>query len=159
LTGEDWTPGENVNIVVDDEDGDVFERDVTVTADEYGSIRDEFQLPNTFVAVYSVVATGDKSQKAVSSFRDSYLYPLSITSPTLVEVRPGGIATYSVDVTVQAPAPTGRETEVSIRVDMSATGRPSNSTRASRPTRSSFHQMIRQRFGLASRMAISTTGR
>ena len=59
LTGSSWQPGESVNIVDDDgADERDWQHDVTVTADENGNIRDEFQLPNWFVANYTVKATG-----------------------------------------------------------------------------------------------------
>jgi hypothetical protein len=50
LTGSNWQPGESVHINVNDEAGRTWSRDVDVTADESGNVRDEFQLPNWFVA-------------------------------------------------------------------------------------------------------------
>ncbi|HJQ28688.1 MAG TPA: tandem-95 repeat protein, partial [Rubrobacter sp.] len=73
LTGSNWQPGESVNIVVDDDGVDErdWQRDVTVAADENGNIRDEFQLPNWFVANYTVKATGTQSGVATTSFTDA----------------------------------------------------------------------------------------
>lgn len=73
LTGSNWQPGESVNIVVDDDGVDErdWQRDVTVTADENGNIRDEFQLPDWFVADYSVKATGAQSGVATTTFTDA----------------------------------------------------------------------------------------
>ena len=71
LTGSGWQPGESVNIFVNDDVGKTWSRNVDVTADESGAIRDEFQLPNWFVATYSVKATGAQSGAATTSFTDS----------------------------------------------------------------------------------------
>ena len=71
LTGSNWQPGESVNIFVNDDAGKTWSRDVDVTADENGNIRDEFQLPSWFVAQYSVKATGAQSGEATTSFTDA----------------------------------------------------------------------------------------
>jgi hypothetical protein len=72
LTGSGWDAGEGVAIAVDDSNGDVWSRRVTVTADDHGRIRDEFDLPARFVATYLVRADGLASGKvAVASFTDS----------------------------------------------------------------------------------------
>ena len=70
LTGAGWQPGESVNVVVNDDDGQTWRREVDVTADEAGGIRDEFQLPDWFVARYSVTATGGLSGTATTGFTD-----------------------------------------------------------------------------------------
>lgn len=69
LTGQSWQPGESVNIRVNDDEGQTWNRNVDVTADSSGAIRDEFQLPNSFVATYSVTATGP-SGTATTTFTD-----------------------------------------------------------------------------------------
>src|SRR5215217_726466 len=71
LTGSNWQPGESVHINVNDEAGKTWSRDVDVTADESGNVRDEFQLPNWFVATYNVTATGAQSGEATTSFTDA----------------------------------------------------------------------------------------
>jgi photosystem II stability/assembly factor-like uncharacterized protein len=58
LTGGGWQPGEAVNIVVNDDAGQTWNRNVNVTADQSGNISDSFNLPDWFVATYSVTATG-----------------------------------------------------------------------------------------------------
>jgi hypothetical protein len=58
LTGANWQPGEKVNIVVNDDAGQTWTRNVDVYADQSGNITDQFNLPNWFVATYSVKATG-----------------------------------------------------------------------------------------------------
>ena len=70
LTGGNWQPGESVHVVVND-DGlnpeQPWQRDVTVTADEQGAILDSFDLPNWFVAAYTVDATGSSGRSRPSS--------------------------------------------------------------------------------------------
>ncbi len=70
LTGSGWQPDESVNISVNDDAGKTWSRNVDVTADESGQIRDEFQLPDWFVAQYSVKATGSSGTVATTSFTD-----------------------------------------------------------------------------------------
>jgi hypothetical protein len=73
LTGSGWVPGESVNIVVNDDVGQSWNRNVNVTADASGNITDLFNLPNSFVAQYSVTATGAQSGTATTSFTDGNL--------------------------------------------------------------------------------------
>jgi hypothetical protein len=70
LTGTNWLPGEHVHIVVNDSVGQTWFREADVTADAGGSIRDEFQLPTSFIAEYAVTATGDASGTAQTTFTD-----------------------------------------------------------------------------------------
>ena len=70
LTGSNWQPGESVHINVNDDEGNTWSRNADVTADENGAIRDEFQLPDWFVATYKVTATGEQSGVATTSFTD-----------------------------------------------------------------------------------------
>ncbi|HEX2289663.1 MAG TPA: YDG domain-containing protein, partial [Pseudonocardiaceae bacterium] len=70
LTGSNWQPGETVNIYVNDDVGKTWERNVNVTADPSGNITDQFNLPDWFVAVYQVRATGAQSGVATTSFTD-----------------------------------------------------------------------------------------
>jgi hypothetical protein len=70
LSGANWTPGEAVHIRVNDDAGETWRRDVDVTAAEDGTISDQFNLPDWFVAVYSVSATGASSGTATWSFTD-----------------------------------------------------------------------------------------
>src|SRR5215212_6785020 len=73
LTGGNWQAGESVNIVVNDDAGQTWNRNVNVTADASGNITDSFNLPDWFVATYSVTATGAQSGVATSSFTDGNL--------------------------------------------------------------------------------------
>src|SRR5918997_3805002 len=68
LTGANWQPGESVHINVNDDEGSTWSRNVDVTADENGAIRDEFQLPDWLVATYKVTATGTQPGVATTSF-------------------------------------------------------------------------------------------
>ena len=70
LTGSNWQPGESVNIVVNDDAGQTWNRNVNVTADQSGNISDSFNLPDWFVATYSVKATGASGAIATTSFTD-----------------------------------------------------------------------------------------
>ena len=72
LTGANWQPGESVHIFVNDDFGSSWSRNVDVLADASGNITDQFNLPNWFVAVYSVVATGP-SGSATTRFTDASL--------------------------------------------------------------------------------------
>ncbi|MCD6022943.1 MAG: hypothetical protein K0R20_2653, partial [Actinomycetia bacterium] len=100
LTGSFWLPGETINIVVNDDVGATWRRDVNATANLLGDIRDEFNLPDWFVATYSVRATGLTSGfRAESSFTDS---PTKITAKSHEgQLSPSGsytsgnITTYS----------------------------------------------------------------
>jgi hypothetical protein len=70
LTGSGWQANESVNIRVNDDAGQTWSRNVDVVADSSGNITDSFNLPNWFVATYSVTATGAQSGVATTSFTD-----------------------------------------------------------------------------------------
>ncbi len=70
LTGQNWAPSEVVHIRVNDDQGETWRRDVDVIADIHGLITDTFALPTSFVAVYSVTATGPISGTATTTFTD-----------------------------------------------------------------------------------------
>jgi PKD domain/K319L-like, PKD domain len=74
LTGEGWQPGESVTIRVEDEEGMSWSREVSVAADEEGQLRDEFPLPEWFVATYRVTAAGEASGVAITSFTDGNVF-------------------------------------------------------------------------------------
>src|SRR5436189_271894 len=58
LTGANWEPNESVHIHVDDSDGQLWSYDADVAANATGGLSHQFQLPNSFIANYSVTATG-----------------------------------------------------------------------------------------------------
>jgi hypothetical protein len=71
LSGAHWQPGEVVNVVVNDDAGQTWRRDVDVTADDAGGVTDAFNLPEHFVAEYKVTASGRSSGAvATTSFTD-----------------------------------------------------------------------------------------
>jgi hypothetical protein len=70
LTGDNWLPGEHVHVTVNDDVSQTWVRESDVNADAAGSIRDEFQLPDSFIARYAVTATGDASGTATTTFTD-----------------------------------------------------------------------------------------
>src|SRR5215216_1320583 len=74
LTGSGWQPGESVNIVVNDEEGQTWSRNVDISADASGNITDQFNLPDWFVATYKVTATGELSGVATTSFTDGNIW-------------------------------------------------------------------------------------
>ena len=79
LTGENWQPGEQVQIEVEDSEGKTWTHQVVVTADEEGNVRDEFFLPDWFVAVYNVKASG-ASGIATTSFTDGNVFVKNATT-------------------------------------------------------------------------------
>src|SRR5438093_1406172 len=74
LTGSNWSPGESVHIYVNDDQSSSWSRDTDVTADESGLIQDQFNLPDWFVASYSVKATGSSGSVATTSFTDGNVF-------------------------------------------------------------------------------------
>ena len=64
LSGVNWAPGDSVHIRVNDDAGQTWSRDVDVIADASGAISDQFNLPDWFVASYSVTAAGAQSGTA-----------------------------------------------------------------------------------------------
>jgi uncharacterized repeat protein (TIGR02543 family) len=70
LTGATWAPGESVHVLVNDDTGQTWRHEADVTADSAGAFTDQFNLPDWFVATYSVTATGAQSGVATTSFTD-----------------------------------------------------------------------------------------
>src|SRR5439155_4902752 len=58
LTGAGWAPLDAVHIYVNDDEGQTWSYNADVTADAAGALTVQFQLPTSFVATYSVTATG-----------------------------------------------------------------------------------------------------
>jgi hypothetical protein len=85
LTGSGWVPGETVAIDVNDDQGQTWRRTVSVVADTSGAIIDRFNLPDWFVAVYRVTATGPVSGVATTTFTDANYRFLS-SGPTLTGI-------------------------------------------------------------------------
>ena len=71
LTGAGWGIGESVQIHVNDDANQVWQYDGSAFAGLDGSFTHGFQLPNVFVANYSVTATGTTSGTATTTFTDA----------------------------------------------------------------------------------------
>jgi hypothetical protein len=128
LTGTNWQPGESVHIFVNDDWGSSWSRNVDVIADESGNITDQFNLPNWFVAQYSVVATGTVSGTSRSSFTDSNPSAVSVASPTSFTVTQGGTAVYG-NITVAATGSAAAcDTILTLIGGSGLTGPPANIT-------------------------------
>jgi hypothetical protein len=100
LSGANWQPGEAVHIFVNDDAGSTWFRNVDVVADEAGTIGDQFNLPNWFVAQYSVTATGD-SGVARTTFTDAVSTTTSLASSPNPSAD-GSSATFTATVTCSA---------------------------------------------------------
>src|SRR5215471_11573132 len=72
LTGANWQADTSVTIFVNDSVGNTWSSTSDVTVQPDGSITDTVQLPSSFIASYSVKATGDQTgQTATTTFTDS----------------------------------------------------------------------------------------
>src|SRR5918911_999901 len=71
LSGSGWQAGESVHILVNDDAGQTWSHTADVTAAADGTISDQFNLPDWFVARYSVTATGAQSGTATTTFTDA----------------------------------------------------------------------------------------
>jgi len=88
LTGAGWQAGEAVHIRVDDDQERTWSLDADVTADEVGGFTYQFALPTHFVATYTVLATGEVSGTATTSFTDANIQ--TSVAPSSVSVTAGG---------------------------------------------------------------------
>ena len=98
LSGANWAPGESVHIRVNDDAGETWRRDVDVTAAEDGAISDEFNLPDWFVAVYTVTATGASSGAVTWTFTDAVNTTTGVAS-SLNPSASGGSVTFTSTTT------------------------------------------------------------
>src|SRR5690348_8997946 len=94
LNGGAWRPGDTIHVVVDDATGHTWQRTVDLTADENGSVQDQFSLPSTFVAEYSVTAADVTNgvDGASASFTDGSLQVQGAGAPA-------GAFTFNVTLT------------------------------------------------------------
>ena len=83
LRGTNWAAGEAVHLFVNDSVGQTWSYNADIAADAGGSFTHQFQLPASFVAVYSVTATGAVSGAATTSFTDA---------STLIAAAPSGVS-------------------------------------------------------------------
>jgi hypothetical protein len=92
LTGGNWAPNETVQLVVNDDQGKTWNLQDNVQADGTGAFTYQFDLPNWFVATYSVLATGQTSGGvATATFTDTVT---SISPTTAAE----GAASFTLQV-------------------------------------------------------------
>jgi hypothetical protein len=92
---------------VNDDWGSSWSRHVDVTADAAGAITDQFNLPNWFVASYSVTATGSSSGVATTTFTDGSVRVKTIGG-TSSQSTIGWVLYNSTDCT-GVPAASGSE--------------------------------------------------
>ena len=71
LTSGNWQPGESVSLYVNDDYGSSWNLTTSLQADGTGAFSYQFNLPNWFVALYRVTATGATSGVATTTFTDS----------------------------------------------------------------------------------------
>jgi hypothetical protein len=88
LTGAGWGPGESVHLFVNDDANQTWSYSADVTADAFGGFANMFNLPNWFVANYTVIATGAAGETTTASFTDA---------STSVAAAPTGV-TFSLTV-------------------------------------------------------------
>ncbi len=98
LSGGSWAPVESVHIYVNDDQGKTWERSVDVEADENGNISDSFNLPDRFVASYSVNATGASSGTATTSFTDA-ISTITTLQSSLNPSQAGQSVTFTATIT------------------------------------------------------------
>src|SRR5438132_7793137 len=99
LTGAYWQPGESVHLFVNDDAGQTWSHSADVSAAADGTITDRFQLPDWFVAVYSVTATGSASGTVTSSFTDAAnpVVTIDSVSDTLLNASQSADVTWHAD--------------------------------------------------------------
>lgn len=103
LTGTNWQGDTEVRIIVNDDVGQTWKRDVIVTVAGDGTVYDSFNLPAWFVATYYVTASGQQTGRVITySFTDS---PGSYNLD-LAAADPGDSPTYPKLVVSQLACPT-----------------------------------------------------
>jgi hypothetical protein len=99
LSGTNWQAGEHVHLNVNDNVGQTWTRNVDVVADANGNLTDSFNLPDSFIASYTVTATGALSGFATTAFTDARIVATAtLDGGSSVSVGPG--ASISAVVTV-----------------------------------------------------------
>ncbi len=83
LMGANWGAQEAVHVLVNDDAGQTWSYSADVTADGSGNFTHQFQLPNWFVADYSVTATGSSGATATTAFTDGNVSFALATADTL----------------------------------------------------------------------------
>src|SRR5262245_7153009 len=88
LTGSNWSAGESVHIVVNDDVGQTWTHDTLVQAGAAGNVTDVFALPSWFIATYSVTATGSSGRVAIASFTDTDPNATTSSDPATTTTAP-----------------------------------------------------------------------
>jgi hypothetical protein len=100
LTGGGWVPADSIHIVVSASDGS-WQHTADATADSGGAISDQFQLPSTSVASYSVTVTDQTNgtDSAQTSFTDPDLVVFGLLpGPNLFTVgQPATVGVFVFD--------------------------------------------------------------
>jgi len=85
LTGAGWQAGEAIHFFVNDDKGEIWSYQSDAVADGDGGVTVQFTLPDTFVAIYNVVATGSSGSRVAYSFTDAVAKtpqsPITVTGP------------------------------------------------------------------------------
>jgi hypothetical protein len=99
LMGEGWQPFEPIHLFVNDDADQSWSYRADLEAFEDGSFEHVFKLPEHFIAVYTVVATGELSGEVSITFTDDIAYVAreyadtgtSLERPTTITIdRPAG---------------------------------------------------------------------
>ena len=123
LNGSNWQPGETVNIYVNDDWGSSWNRRVDVIADESGEITDAFNLPDWFVAEYSVVATGSISGVALTTFTDArVILSVTLNGGPSVAVAANASINAALSVTTDGTGANARWRSTSWRISTTVPG-------------------------------------
>ena len=99
LIGEGWQADELVCLDVNDDEGKSWALEDVVTRTPTGAFAYEFRLPDRFVAVYTVVADGETSGRAVWRFTDA------IGTGDATDGDNGWFASSEVTVATPSPRP------------------------------------------------------
>src|SRR5215213_889460 len=128
LSGAGWQPAESVHIRVNDDAGSSWSRDVDVTADQDGNLSDSFDLPDWFVAEYSVRASGVSGSVALASFTDGNVKVAVVGGTAAITETlhttagcSGAIKTSPATVTIPPSDTVGVGSSESLRLDAPAT--------------------------------------
>jgi hypothetical protein len=102
LAGTGWAADEAVHIFVNDDAGQTWNYSTDVSADSSGGFTVQFQLPNWFVATYTVTATGSSGLVAQTTFTDGTPQMQTITNTIISPNQPSSAGVLdSTDFTVR----------------------------------------------------------
>ena len=123
LSGANWAPGETVHLVVNDDAGQTWRYENDVSASAEGSFSDQFELPDWFVAVYTVTAAGASSGTATWAFTDSRnVDAATLDGGASVTVVSGATISAAVTVTTDAGGGNQNWRSTGLRISTTAPG-------------------------------------